>query len=145
MRCSQNLIAVGFAMTLLAAANGQTVLNHVPAHVVEAVKTRFIKAYSNGGMSGVVRDLRDCYAATSSQRTPSNEMAVVSCLLYDYSAFTLNASMMKAFVAEGVPGAANDPDPGTPMAYLTGSAFGARLDMYAPIPFGDNKADWNSD
>lgn len=86
----------------------------------------------------VVSDIRHCYAATTSQRSVANETAVASCLLYDYSAFLLNKGMMKAFVAEGMPGAAQDPTPGTPMAYLTASAFTARLDIYAGIPFGSN-------
>lgn len=134
----RGLIIAVTIIWLIFPASGQTIMNHVSHRMVSEVQSRFIKSFKRGGMMEVVQDIKACYAATTDQRSVSNEMAVASCLLYDYSAFQLNQGFVKALVAEGVPGVAAEPEPGSAMAYLTGSAFSARLDIYANIPFGTN-------
>lgn len=129
---------IGWAIAMLSAdaAHAQTVLGHVSPQIVSKVQAKMTNAFLHGGIQEIVQDLKDCYGATSDERTVANENAVVTCLLYDYSAMLLNQGMVQAMVADGIPGAAAEPEPGSSLAYLTGQAFDARLGIYVPIPFG---------
>jgi hypothetical protein len=119
-----------------------TVISHVSPKIIATVGVRFGKTFKNGGMIAVVDDIKACYSAVKFTQTEANELAAVTCLLYDYTAYLFNKSFTTHMVAQGYPNAADPPDPGTMSAYLAPSAFTARLDIYANIPFGAHTQDF---
>jgi hypothetical protein len=113
-------------------ADAQTITNHVSQAVINEIGGRFAKTMNARGMAGTTVDIQACYDATNFNKTSANQIAVSACILYDISAMDFDQSMRNDFVARGM----NDPGPATP--FLTDKSFGARMSIYASIPFGDN-------
>ncbi len=114
--------------------SAQTLLQHFSQTTINQVASRFSNTLRSGGMIGVVADIRACYAATSMTKTKANGTAIAFCMLYDYAAHDLDAGMRTNLVAQGLN------DPGTVSSYLSDQAIGARFEIYAPIPFGNDPA-----
>ncbi|HEX3672629.1 MAG TPA: hypothetical protein VHU87_00005 [Rhizomicrobium sp.] len=129
------LVGVAFIISLQLAASSasaQTLLSHFSDAAVSKVAARFSKTMHDGGISGVIADIRSCYAATNFTKTQANGNAIALCMLYDYSAVQMDKGMRTNFVAQGWS------DPGSATSYLSDNALNARFATYAPIPFGDD-------
>jgi hypothetical protein len=130
---------VGTALAILlqlaaSSASAQTLLSHFSDAAINKVAARFSKTMHDGGMSGVIADIRSCYAATNFTKTAANSNAIALCMLYDYSAVQMDKGMRTNFVAQGWS------DPGSATSYLSDDALNARFTIYAPIPFGNDPA-----
>jgi len=128
------ILAVAVSVGWPVISFGQTILNQVSPVTVAHVQARFIGAFKQGGMSGVVTDVQACYDATTDAKTTQNEDAVAACLLYDYAVVLSDTGWRQAAVARGL----SDPGPTSP--YLSEQAWTARLAIYVPVPFGDDTA-----
>ncbi len=123
-----------FIFVMTSPASAQTLLEHFSQGTIDKVAARFSAALHDGGMTGVVTDIKACYAVTTFKHTKENGAAIAFCMLYDYAAYDFDKGMRTNFVAQGLN------DPGNVSTYLSDDALGARFAIYAPIPFGDNPA-----
>jgi hypothetical protein len=128
------LIAAVAVLTAASGVSAQTLLQHFPQATIDKIAVRFSKTLHDGGITGVVADIKDCYGATSFKKTRANGEAIAACMLYDYSAMQLDKGMRTNFVAEG------QNDPGSVSSYLSETALNARFQIYASVPFGDDPA-----
>lgn len=134
MRKSLIAVVVAASLSAVTPTSAQTLIQHFSKATIAKVGARFSAALRNGGMTGVVADIKSCYAATTFKQTKANGEAIAFCMLYDYSAWDLDKGMRTAFVASGTN------DPGNVSSYLTEQALDARFDIYASIPFGRDPA-----
>lgn len=132
------IILVATSLPVIASADAGPGPGHVDPAMVAHVTDRFSASFREGGIVGVIADVRSCYAATSSELSSENKEAVLNCLLYDYSAFKMHRAVMQVFAGSSSAGSDLAQEEG-PDEFFSEDSFVQRLSRYAPIPFGNDK------